>query len=192
MTGADGRHALIVTDVQNDFCEGGSLAVLGGSDTAKRITELLTEERFDVVVATKDTHVDPGLHFAEEPDYLDTWPRHCVAGTAGAEFHPDLHAEFDAVFEKGRYAAAYSGFEGLSDGNETLEAFLRDRGVTRVTVVGIATDHCVRLTALDAVRAGFDTVVDTRYTAGVLPETTRAAIEEMRAAGIDVVEPAVA
>ena len=191
MSNTNGKHALIVTDVQNDFCEGGSLAVMGGRETARRITELLAEEHFDVIVATKDTHVDPGAHFSDAPDYVDTWPHHCVAGTHGAEFHPDLHGEFDAVFEKGQYAAAYSGFEGLTDGRESLEQFLRDRGVTRVTVVGIATDHCVRLTALDAVRAGFETIVDTRYTAGVLPETTRAALEEMRAAGVAIVEPAI-
>jgi nicotinamidase/pyrazinamidase len=192
VTATTGKHALIVTDVQNDFCEGGSLAVVGGAETAKHITELLAEDRFDVVVATKDTHVDPGGHFAEAPDYRDTWPPHCVAGTRGAEFHPDLHGEFDAIFEKGHFTAAYSGFEGYADGDGTLEDFLRQRGVTRVTVVGIATDHCVRLTALDAARAGFATTVDTRYTAGVLPETTRAALEEMRAAGIEIVEPAVA
>lgn len=191
MTDTNGKHALIVTDVQNDFCEGGSLEVMGGSETAKRITELLADEHFDVVVATKDTHVEPGAHFSESPDYLDTWPPHCVAGTRGAEFHPDLQGDFDAVFTKGQYEAAYSGFEGLTDGAETLEDFLRRRRVTHVTVVGIATDHCVRLTALDAVRAGFATTVDTRYTAGVLPETTRAALEEMRAAGVDIVEPAV-
>jgi nicotinamidase/pyrazinamidase len=184
--------ALIVTDLQNDFCEGGSLAVNGGAAAAAHISELLAEHRFDVVVATKDNHIDPGLHFAEAPDYVDTWPRHCVAGTPGAEFHANLHGEFDEIFYKGEYEAAYSGFEGRTkSGNETLEKFLRERGVTEVTVVGIATDHCVLETALDAERAGFETTVDTRYTAGVLPETTEQALERLRDAGINVVEPAV-
>jgi nicotinamidase/pyrazinamidase len=185
-------NALIVVDVQNDFCEGGSLAVDGGAETAARITELLARQDFDVVVATKDSHIDPGIHFADAPDYVDTWPAHCIAGTPGAEFHPALDGHFDAVFHKGAYAPAYSGFEGRADheqrDGETLNEFLRRHDVTDVTVVGIATDHCVLQTALDANDAGFHTTVDTRYTAGVAPGTTKTALERMRAAGIDVVE----
>jgi len=182
-------RALIVVDVQNDFCEGGSLAVEGGAATAARINELTPE--FDLVVATKDFHVDPGDHFSGAPDYVDSWPEHCVAHTDGAEWHPAFDpAPVAAVFYKGAGAAAYSGFEGRADHAQsegpTLEDFLRGRGVTDVTVVGIATDHCVLATALDARQAGFHTTVDTRYCAGVAEHTTTGAIERMRAAGIEV------
>jgi nicotinamidase/pyrazinamidase len=182
-------HALVVVDVQNDFCEGGSLAVAGGAAAAARINDLI--DGFDVVVATKDFHIDPGSHFSEAPDYVDTWPVHCIANSPGAEWHPALRAKLvQAVFHKGAHAAAYSGFEGRSDPaqerGKTLEQYLRAHDVTEVTVVGIATDHCVAATALDAQRAGFHTIVDTRYCAGVAPDTTADALERMRAAGIEV------
>ncbi len=182
-------RALVIVDVQNDFCEGGSLAVEGGAAVAARIGELA--HSFDFVVATKDTHIDPGAHFSEEPDFVDSWPPHCVAGTRGAEWHPTLDtSRVQAVFFKGARVAAYSGFEGRSDpeqlDGEPLDAFLRGRDVTEVTVVGIATDFCVAATALDAQRAGFHTTVDTRYCAGVAPATTADAIARMHAAGIDV------
>lgn len=109
-------RALIIVDVQNDFCEGGSLAVAGGAAVAGAITEYLDAHRreFDHVVATQDWHIDPGSHFSETPDFKDSWPPHCVAGTRGAELHPDLDTEYiDAYFRKGQFAAAYSGFEGL-------------------------------------------------------------------------------
>ncbi len=182
-------HALVVVDVQNDFCEGGSLAVEGGAATAARINELT--DAFDVVVATKDFHIDPGPHFSQIPDFVDSWPRHCVAHSRGADRHPAMDAaNVHAVFYKGAHAAAYSGFEGRSDPaqqeGQTLEHYLRAHGVTEVTVVGIATDHCVVATALDAHKAGFRTTVDTRYCAGVAPDTTADAVERMRAAGIEV------
>lgn len=177
-------RALIVVDVQNDFCEGGSLAVAGGSDVAAAISARLGEGGYDHAVATRDHHIDPGSHFADEPDFVSTWPAHCVVGTAGVELHSRLDASrIEAVFDKGEYAAAYSGFEGRS-GGEALADWLRARGVTEVEVVGIATDHCVRATALDAVREGFATTVRLDLTAGVAAKTTRAATDEMRAAGI--------
>lgn len=186
-------NALIVVDVQNDFCEGGSLAVAGGAAVAHRIDALLRDHRadYDVVVATKDYHVDPGPHFSDNPDYVDSWPRHCVAGTEGAELHPDLDASrVDEVFYKGAREAGYSGFQGRSDREQTsgttLEQYLEDHDVDDVTVVGIATDYCVLQTALDAQHAGFHTTVDTGYTAGVDPETSRAAIERLRASGVEV------
>lgn len=181
-------RALIIVDVQNDFCEGGSLAVAGGADVARAISARLAGPTgYAQVVATKDFHVDPGGHFAEQPDYVDTWPRHCVAGTAGADFHPELDTTaVDAVFHKGRHSAAYSGFEGTDDSGTALADWLRGRGVEEVDVVGIATDHCVRATAADAAAAGFRTRVLLDLTAGVAAETTAAAIEEMRAAGVDV------
>lgn len=181
--------ALLVVDLQNDFCAGGSLPVEDGHLVAERINEL--PAHFDVVVATMDFHVDPGGHFSPEPDYLDTWPRHCVAHTRGAELHEAFDAApVEAVFYEGARAAAYSGFEGRRDpeqeSGETLEEYLRAHAVTDVTIVGVATDHCVVATALDAHRAGFRTHVDTRYCAGVAPDTTRDAITRMRAAGIEV------
>ena len=185
--------ALIVVDVQNDFCEGGSLAVEGGAEVARRITDLLRHHDYDqvdydYVVATQDWHIDPGAHFSPEPDYRDTWPPHCEVGTPGADFHPAFDATgVDAIFHKGHYSAAYSGFEGASvaDG-QPLAEWLRARDVDAVDVVGIATDHCVRATAADAVAAGFATRVLLDLTAGVSPTTTAAALDALRAAGVDV------
>jgi nicotinamidase/pyrazinamidase len=178
-------RALIIVDVQLDFCEGGSLAVAGGASVAERINAVTG--RYDQVVATRDYHLDPGDHFSATPDYVHSWPVHCVAGTAGAAFHPALDvAPIGAVFAKGGYAAAYSGFEGAEPGGAGLADWLRAHQVTEVDVVGIATDYCVRATALDAVRAGFATAVLTGLTAGVAPSSTAAALDEMRAAGVTV------
>jgi nicotinamidase/pyrazinamidase len=182
-------RALIIVDVQNDFCEGGSLAVGGGAEVAASITRVLRDspDRWDHVVATKDYHVDPGAHFADQPDFVDSWPQHCVVGTDGADFHPALDpAPVEAVFTKGEHAAAYSGFEGDASGIG-LAAWLRMRDVTGVDVVGIATDHCVRATALDAVREGFDTTVLLDLTAGVARPTTDAALKQLREAGVTLV-----
>ena len=146
-------RALLVIDVQNDFCEGGSLAVTGGGDVAAAISEhaRTAAGEYAHVVATRDHHVDPGGHFSHSPDFVDSWPAHCVVGTGGVELHPRLdRGPLEAVFDKGEYAAAYSGFEARSEGTPLAE-WLRSRGVDAVDVVGIATDHCVRATALDAV-----------------------------------------
>ncbi|MGI5145178.1 isochorismatase family protein [Plantactinospora sp. CA-294935] len=180
-------RALIIVDVQNDFCEGGSLAVAGGGAVAAGISRLLAAapDRWEHVVATKDHHVDPGAHFGDPPDYATSWPRHCVVGTEGAQFHPDLATErVEAVFRKGAWAAAYSGFEGSTADDEGLADWLRRRSVDTVEVVGIATDHCVRATALDAAREGFATTVLLDLTAGVDPETTDAALAMLREAGV--------
>ncbi|MFC6017883.1 isochorismatase family protein [Plantactinospora solaniradicis] len=180
-------RALIIVDVQNDFCEGGSLAVTGGAAVAAGISRLLATEpdRWDHVVATKDHHVDPGAHFGDPPDFVDSWPRHCVVGTDGAQFHPDLALDrVGAVFHKGEWAAAYSGFEGAAEGGEGLADWLRRHSVETVEVVGIATDHCVRATAADAAREGFATSVLLDLTAGVNGLTTRAALTALRDAGV--------
>jgi nicotinamidase/pyrazinamidase len=181
-------RALIITDVQNDFCEGGSLAVTGGSAVARRITELLAgHPDYAHVVATKDFHIDPGEHFSDHPDYTVSWPRHCVAGTAGADFPPGFDpGAVEAVFTKGRYSAAYSGFEGTDEAGTPLADWLRQRGVDEVDVVGIATDYCVKATAADAAEAGFSTRVLLDLTAGVAPESTTKAVEDLRAAGVEV------
>ena len=185
--------AVIVADVQNDFCEGGSLAITGGAEVAGRISDRLADEPADHVVATRDHHIRPGAHFADTPDYVDSWPAHCVVGTPGEELHPALVTDrIEATFVKGEYAAAYSGFEGRS-GGLSLAGWLRQRDVDRVEVVGLATDHCVRATALDAVREGFATTVRLDLTAGVAASTTAAALAEMTAAGVALVgEPVVA
>ena len=178
-------RALIIVDVQNDFCEGGSLAVGGGAGVAAAISRTLADGPWEHVVATKDYHIDPGAHFSAHPDFLDTWPAHCVVGTAGADFHPDLATDrIEAVFHKGEHKAAYSGFEGHTEAGEQLAQWLREREVTEVDVVGIATDHCVRATALDSVAAGFATTVLLDLTAGVAEGTTEAALEEFRTASV--------
>jgi nicotinamidase/pyrazinamidase len=185
-------RALIIADVQNDFCEGGSLAVTGGASVAAGISRLLAASEpqrphWDHVVATKDNHIDPKAHFSEAPDYVDTWPVHCVAGTAGAEFHAALDTDqLEAVFTKGEYAAAYSGFDGRA-GGIGLAAWLRMRDVSEVDIVGLTADHCVRATALDAVHEGFAATVLLNLTAGVSPDTTAAALEAMRAAGVTLI-----
>ncbi|HEY0450652.1 isochorismatase family protein [Actinophytocola sp.] len=173
-------NALIVVDVQNDFCEGGSLAVAGGAGVAAAITSLVRSGGHDHVVATRDYHIDPGAHFSATPDFVDTWPPHCRAGTPGASFHPSLDVGgIEAVFSKGAHAAAYSGFEGAAPDGTPLADWLRARDVSTVDVVGIATDHCVRATALDATRAGFATTVLLDLTAGVARATVDAALREL-------------
>ena len=182
-------RALIVVDVQNDFCEGGSLAVTGGAAVAAAISARLRTDgdRWDHVVATRDHHVDPGAHFSEHPDFVHTWPPHCRTGTPGASFHPELDvAPIEAVFDKGRFTAAYSGFEGRTPAGAALRDWLAERGVTEVDVVGIATDHCVRATALDAAGAGFATTVLLDLCVGVAPDSTDRALTELRAAGVTV------
>jgi nicotinamidase/pyrazinamidase len=179
------RRALLVVDVQNDFCEGGALAVQGGSAVAAGISRFLDTADYDAVAATIDHHIDPGHHFADEPDFVDTWPVHCKVGTPGVEFHPDLDtSRIATVFSKGEFSAAYSGFEGRNPEGWGLEKWLHDAGITDVDIVGIATDHCVRATALDAAKAGFTTRVLLPLTAGVSPTTVESALTEMRAAGV--------
>ncbi|HEX6931922.1 MAG TPA: isochorismatase family protein [Streptosporangiaceae bacterium] len=192
-------RALLVVDVQQDFCEGGSLAVAGGAAVAAAITKYLASpamSQYAWVAGTRDHHIDPGPHFSAHPDYVDSWPPHCVAGTPGADFHPDLvTTRFDEVFIKGERAAAYSGFEGVSSGfgqghgatGQSLADWLRERGVTDVDVAGIATDHCVRATAADAVTLGFTVRVLIDLTAGVAADTTAAAVQEMVSEGVELI-----
>ena len=189
-------RALIVVDVQNDFCEGGSLAVTGGAGVATAISAALAADarQWDRVVATRDHHIDPGHHFSDQPDFVDTWPTHTVVGTDGVELHANLATErVEAIFDKGEYAAAYSGFEGKTTDGSDLATWLRAHDVTEVDVVGIATDHCVRATALDAARNGFTTTVLLDLTAGVAAPTTQRALLELEQAGVSLVgEPVVA
>ena len=175
-------RTLLVVDVQEDFCEGGSLAVEGGREVARRVAELLPS--YDLVVASTDWHVDPGDHFSDEPDYATTWPAHCVVGTTGSRLQAPLTEDlFAGVVRKGEHEAAYSAFDGTVDGLP-LAQWLGDRGVTALDVCGIATDHCVRATALDARSAGLDVRLLPDLCVGVAPATSAAALEELAAAGV--------
>jgi nicotinamidase/pyrazinamidase len=189
-------RALLIIDVQNDFCEGGSLAVAGGAGVAAAISEYLGErgEEYAAIAATQDWHLDPGAHFAEppaEPDFVDSWPPHCRVGTPGAALHPALALDLVmATFRKGQHSAAYSGFEGFTPGlhgrDEDLTTWLRGYDVQSVDVVGIATDYCVLQTALDAVQGGFHTRVLLDLTAGVAGPSTTAAVQKLRASGVEL------
>ncbi|OBL06762.1 nicotinamidase [Mycobacterium sp. 1245499.0] len=180
-------RALIVVDVQNDFCEGGSVPTADGAAVASAINAYLSgEPGYRYVVATQDFHIDPGDHFSDHPDFSSSWPVHCVAGSAGANLRSELDIRrVDAVFRKGAYAAAYSGFEGVDDDGTPLLQWLRRRGVDEVDVVGIATDFCVRRTAEDAAAAGLTTRVLVNLTAAV--DSAAEALAEMRSAGIELV-----
>lgn len=191
-------RALLIIDVQPDFCEGGALAVAGGNLVAAGIAADVAERRgsYSAVITTQDWHIDPGAHFSETPDYVDSWPVHCVAGTPGAALHPQIAAlDADAHFAKGRFAAAYSGFEArlldpeadaADESGVLLGDWLAAREITHVDVVGLAADHCVRATALDAAKAGFTTTVLSPFTAAVKPENMGAVNDELRAASVTV------
>ncbi|MGO2539574.1 isochorismatase family protein [Specibacter sp. AOP5-B1-6] len=201
--------ALIIVDLQNDFCEGGSLAVDGGADLATQISELMENSLdLDFVVATQDWHVDPGAHFSDTPDFRTSWPVHCVAGSKGAALHRNLDTEdIDAYFRKGKFDAAYSGFDGLlapedevavgereaheaaeedAEAPVSLDDWLRENEVDDVVIVGIATEHCVRATALDAVNAGYNTTVLREYITGIDEDAIEEALEELEDAGVEV------
>lgn len=190
-------RALIIVDVQNDFCEGGALAVTGGNAVAERIRDYTNQERsrYDVIVATRDWHLpshDNGGHFhadGQVPDYVTTWPHHCVQGTPGADYHQaivDMIDLIDAHATKGVGEPAYSAFEASGDTWDDLNSHLTAHGITDIDVVGLATDYCVRATALDAAANGYTVNVLTDLTAGVAADTTTAALNEMRNAGVTV------
>ncbi len=177
----------MIVDVQNDFCEGGSLAVAGGGEVARAISRFVADDGYHHVVASRDYHIDPGTHFSASPDYANSWPRHCVVGTRGADFHPDLDtSRIEAVFSKGAHEAAYSAFEGSDESGTSLADWLRARDISEVEVAGLATDYCVGSTALSAAQAGFTTQVLLWLTAGVDPTTTSEALRAMREAGVTV------
>ena len=201
--------ALIIVDVQNDFCAGGALATDRGAKVASLISEYVEDNhhRYEAVVATQDWHIDPGAHFSDTPDFVDSWPVHCVANTEGAEIHPNLDTDYiEAYFRKGRYEAAYSGFEGLQAPEESvmtgehepgatlddespktpLADWLDEREIQDVDIVGIATDYCVLATAKDAVDAGYETRVLIDLTAPVHEDKLDEVIAEMEDEGITV------
>lgn len=183
-----GGRALLVVDVQNDFCEGGALAVRGGAAVAAGISAHLARHRDDyaLVVATRDWHVNPGSHFSADPDFRDSWPPHCVSGTRGAQFHPALDtAAIDVVVSKGERSAAYSGFEGHANG-ESLAEVLATRDIDRVDLCGLTTDYCVRATALDAIHGHLGVRLLAGLCAGVDVQSSAAALDELVAAGVEI------
>lgn len=219
-------RALVIVDVQNDFCDDGPLATETGAEIAAKISEYLEENsnRYSAIVATRDWHVDPGTHFAAslgedaQPDFVTTWPIHCLAGTTGAELHDNLESEFiDAQFLKGRYDDSYSGFDGLigdpdtvvadapsgaagpygataagasaiEDDALTLDEWLNENQIEELTIVGIATDHCVKATAIDAADAGYDVNVLLNLCAPVSEDAVQDAVDEMEDAGASVTQ----
>jgi nicotinamidase/pyrazinamidase len=186
-------RALFIIDVQNDFTEGGSLAVPGGAATAARITDFLRAHLadYDVVFASRDWHDatnDNGGHFATDaaPDFVVSWPAHCVAGTAGAEYHPALDTSLvDIHIRKGQGVPAYSIFEGTADDGETVQRKLDEFDVTDIDIVGIATDYCVRASALDALGAHRRVRVLTDLVVGVAEDSSAAALAELHNAGVE-------
>lgn len=186
----DTTKALLVVDVQPTFCEGGELAVNGGNEVARAIEDHIGRvHQCEVIITTQDWHIDPGDHFSDDPDFVDTWPPHGVAGSKSAELHPALDPVsilIDAQVKKGQYSAAYSGFEGVDQNGQLLLDVLTAFGIESVDVVGLAYDYCVKATALDAARAGFDTTVLKRYTASVDPSQDAAVTAQLNQAGVKV------
>ena len=195
--------ALIIVDVQPTFCEGGELGVEGGNAVAERIAEYVETHRneYSYVATTQDWHVEPGRHWSDDPDYVDTWPVHGKAGTANAGLHPAIEAlGIGHHFKKGQYSPSYSGFEGLEDNTDriptreevaadltagrTLANALEAAGITRVDVVGLAESHCVKETALDARKLGYETHVIEELTEPVSEELGVDARRQMREAGV--------
>jgi len=198
--GAGRETALIVVDPQVDFVEGGALGVAGGQAVLARVAEHLRLDHgcYGARCHSRDWHVAPGPHFASTtgsaPDFVETWPDHCVAGTTGANVHPVVAQEIDAYveaeFHKGETTAAYSAFEAVlaSDGSTTLDEWLHERQIRRLVVAGLATDYCVRATALDGLARGYEVVIPVALCAGVHPESSEAALREAAAAGAQVLD----
>lgn len=189
-------RALFIIDVQNDFTEGGALGVTGGGAVARGITEYLAQHpnRYGEVFASRDWHDadnDNGGHFAttEEPNFVTTWPVHCVAGTPGGDYHFALNTDpVTTHIRKGQGVPAYSIFEGFTPDGTPFSQVLEDRKVRKIDVVGIATDYCVLASARDALAAGYRVRVLTDLVAGVSTGSSADALAELADAGADVLE----
>ncbi|MEY4321725.1 MAG: hypothetical protein RL167_453 [Actinomycetota bacterium] len=184
--------ALFIIDVQNDFCEGGSLACAGGAAVAANIASYLESQKshYDVVIASRDWHDADNTnsgHFAaagEQPDWVNSWPVHCVAGSAGAEYHSNLDtSKIDIHIQKGQGIAAYSIFDGHTPEGKSTQDLIKELNIDEVDVVGIATDYCVLASALGARKLGLEVTVLTNLTAGVAAESTENAIDQLVDAG---------
>jgi nicotinamidase/pyrazinamidase len=189
------RAALVIVDVQVDFAEMGALPVIGGAKVARDITAHLRScrDRYDLVIGSLDWHLpnsDNGGHFAippAEPDYVETWPAHCVAGQRGAQPHPGLDTSLvDLWVKKGQGAPSYSAFQGCDDEQHSLEVLLADRSIAELHICGLALDYCVRETALDARSLGFETTLAAGLTAAVHPDQAREAMDAMQRRGVRV------
>lgn len=185
-------NALIIVDVQKDFVEGGSLAVEGGQQVADNLFNVVVPvfEKLDMLVLyTKDWHnpnSDNGGHISETPDYIDSWPAHCVAGTDGADFAQNFDPESDHIFYKGMGKPSYSGVEAINPHSVGLVDALKYFDIETVDVIGIAFDYCVKATALDLKKAGFKVNVIRDFTASVHPENDDETIHELISAGVTV------
>lgn len=184
--------ALIIVDEQVDFCEGGSLAVTGGAEVVAKTTEFLKghADYYDLILATRDWHEpdhDNGGHISDHPDYADTWPAHCVQGTVGADYHANLDTDYIQVhIVKGMKRPDYSGFQGVDmESGKSLDEVLKDKGISLVDIVGLAEDHCVKATALDALDLGYEVRVIKNLTAPVTPGSD--ALEKVKAKGGTVI-----
>tara|TARA_Y100000746_G_scaffold199924_1_gene184015 strand:+ start:567 stop:1163 length:597 start_codon:yes stop_codon:yes gene_type:complete len=184
------KTALLIVDVQPTFCDEGSLPIDGGNFVAEKIGDLISgSHEYDMVVTTQDWHIDPGAHFDLHPDFVNTWPRHGVAGTPEAELHPSLTPVLDKInarVKKGQYAAAYSGFEGTDEHGTFLHEILSEAGIQRIETVGLAFDYCVKETALDGIKLGYEVEVLKAFTAPVSSETAENAMDELKLAGVEI------
>jgi len=187
------RNALLVVDVQVDFVEGGSLGVQGGMQVAAMIARHLRhfKNEYQFVVASRDYHEDAPDHISATPDYLNTWPPHCIIGTPGAAFVPTIQnlvreKLIQVVVLKGRHEAAYSAFDGFDPRGHKLLDVLKENRVDHIDVCGIATDYCVRASALDARKNAFQVRVLVNLCAAVNEATGQQALEEMKAAGVQL------
>lgn len=188
------RRALVIVDVQHDFVEGGSLAVEGGRDLAARIADELIADghEYDLIVTTQDWHIDPGEHFSDAPDFVKSWPRHCVAETEGAAILPAIEAQLAAqtapreIILKGQYEDAYSGFMGATAEGDSLAQVLGESNIDEVDVVGIAGNYCVKSTAIDSAQEGFRTRVLSDYVVWIPNGTEDEALNELDSRGVTV------
>lgn len=183
------RRALLVVDVQNDFCEGGSLEVKGGEEVAHRISEYLRSRsgNYEFIVASKDHHIRPAGHFSRHPDFISTWPTHCLAGAPGSEFHPALDTNYiHQVVLKGEYQGAYSAFEGATQTNESLLEVLERKEIDALDICGIATDYCVLQSAVNSLDYGYPTTILIDLVAGVSEEGSLEALEELQGRGANL------